>query len=545
LRTTYISSSILYRSGSTKFGDELTDNHEFTGSLLVSGSSHQINGSTIFTTPDDVRITLTDSGDGSSLVFRADSTNEIYTNSNHDLQIYTNGNQNGQLFLNQSTNRVGIGETNPENKLHVNSGGTNIAAKFESTDGTGGIALVDSTGNVELTTSGTNGFNIQPGGGSTVFRVESDGKVGINTAPAALLHINGEGDAIRVTSTNAGAGGAQLDLLHFSPSPANNDTMSYINMGGYYSGTNSAYFSSIRTVATDVAGRNGEIQFWAINAGTLAKRVVFDTLGKIGVGIDSPSDKLHIKNTTGDAGITLEGPSQTLRVDQNSIRTSTNSPINIFTNSTSGTNSFYIGNDGRFGVGTTTPTSGTKLDVAGKIRATDDLILSQTSPRIDYDGGNTGSLRFLSTSTGNVTMTLLSSGLLTLPTTVGTSKFNITSGGITKQHLVNSKSAASSGTALKLFYVGFSHAVRLYLYILQDSNNIATAVADFTSAYGASSGGITVFSRLGNISSISASYDNGGSPAYTINVTVNYSGAAPTIYASLEGISNGEMYLVN
>jgi len=38
LRTTYISSSILYRSGSTKFGDELTDTHTFTGSLLVSGS---------------------------------------------------------------------------------------------------------------------------------------------------------------------------------------------------------------------------------------------------------------------------------------------------------------------------------------------------------------------------------------------------------------------------------------------------------------------------------------------------------------------------
>jgi hypothetical protein len=38
LRTTYISSSILYRSGSTKFGDELSDTHSFTGSLLVSGS---------------------------------------------------------------------------------------------------------------------------------------------------------------------------------------------------------------------------------------------------------------------------------------------------------------------------------------------------------------------------------------------------------------------------------------------------------------------------------------------------------------------------
>ena len=38
LRTTFISSSILYRSGSTKFGDELTDTHNFTGSLSVSGS---------------------------------------------------------------------------------------------------------------------------------------------------------------------------------------------------------------------------------------------------------------------------------------------------------------------------------------------------------------------------------------------------------------------------------------------------------------------------------------------------------------------------
>jgi hypothetical protein len=38
LRTTYISSSILYRSGSTKFGDELGDTHSFTGSLTISGS---------------------------------------------------------------------------------------------------------------------------------------------------------------------------------------------------------------------------------------------------------------------------------------------------------------------------------------------------------------------------------------------------------------------------------------------------------------------------------------------------------------------------
>lgn len=47
LRTTYISSSILYRSGSTKFGDELGDTHSFTGSLLLSGSLSTTNNITI------------------------------------------------------------------------------------------------------------------------------------------------------------------------------------------------------------------------------------------------------------------------------------------------------------------------------------------------------------------------------------------------------------------------------------------------------------------------------------------------------------------
>jgi hypothetical protein len=46
LITTYESSSIIYSSGSTKFGDSLDDFHQFTGSLLVTGSSHSIIGQT-------------------------------------------------------------------------------------------------------------------------------------------------------------------------------------------------------------------------------------------------------------------------------------------------------------------------------------------------------------------------------------------------------------------------------------------------------------------------------------------------------------------
>ena len=43
--TEFISASIIYESGSTKFGDTTDDNHERTGSLLVSGSSSVIGNS--------------------------------------------------------------------------------------------------------------------------------------------------------------------------------------------------------------------------------------------------------------------------------------------------------------------------------------------------------------------------------------------------------------------------------------------------------------------------------------------------------------------
>ena len=47
LVTTYESASIIYASGSTKFGDSLDDTHEFTGSVTITGSlnSPYISGS--------------------------------------------------------------------------------------------------------------------------------------------------------------------------------------------------------------------------------------------------------------------------------------------------------------------------------------------------------------------------------------------------------------------------------------------------------------------------------------------------------------------
>ena len=102
------------------------------------------------------------------------------------------------------------------------------------------------------------------------------------------------------------------------------------------------------------------------------------------------------------------------------------------------------------------------------------------------------------------------------------------------------KTAGSSGTSNKLVQIGPTSALLIKIMAIQSGNeaNSATLVGNIAVSYG--SGGTvagTTSTRIGNISAISVSYDNGGSPIYTINCTLSYSGAAPTIYYVIEGLS--------
>jgi hypothetical protein len=150
-----------------------------------------------------------------------------------------------------------------------------------------------------------------------------------------------------------------VDLLHFSPSPADNDTLGYINMGGYYSGTSSAYFSSIRTVATDISARQGEIQFWTVNT-TLQQRMVIDTDGNVGIGTPTPTEKLHLKSTTSGSFIRFED----------------NGGSGVYVGARSNDLEFYAGGSekmvilsgGNVGIGATSP--GQKLEVSGNTYVT-------------------------------------------------------------------------------------------------------------------------------------------------------------------------------
>ena len=55
LHTEFVSASIIYESGSTQFGDTSDDTHQFSGSVLISGS-FSINNDSVTEISDDTTL---------------------------------------------------------------------------------------------------------------------------------------------------------------------------------------------------------------------------------------------------------------------------------------------------------------------------------------------------------------------------------------------------------------------------------------------------------------------------------------------------------
>ena len=181
---------------------------------------------------------------------------------------------------------VGIGIESPTHALHVDTtaaGATNpsyivadsggvftMAIGTQNSPGVAQEAFVGTLSNTDFKIMANSAF---------VGRITTDGKLMVGSAdvPAAILELTGSGDAIRVESTNTGAAGAQMDLLHFTTSPADDDIHGLINFGGYYTGTTSAYGTQIKSVWSDVSDRDAELQFWTNKAGVLTKALTLNT----------------------------------------------------------------------------------------------------------------------------------------------------------------------------------------------------------------------------------------------------------------------------
>ena len=210
-----------------------------------------------------------------------------------------------------------------------NAGTTNVVATFTSTDGIAGIALVDNSGNVELSASG-NTFQVQPAGGAAALSVTSTSATFAGTiqttqitATNGLNYLKRNTDAsLQLRSENTRSG-------LFITKPATDTVM------------------GSALVLADESYRFGTANYYHVvmlqNGNTYFNQ-------NVGIGETSPDTKLHIKSATYDDFIKLE------RDGIGAMGISATNPTGIQT--TNGAGSFlgwHVDSSGNVGINQTSP----------------------------------------------------------------------------------------------------------------------------------------------------------------------------------------------
>jgi hypothetical protein len=276
-------------------------------------------------------------------------------------EAYTSGGVGTDAMAIKSNGNIGIGTTDPTSKLQV-AGGNGISLKSTTSPATpvAGEVQLWQEGNGLVVRGENSGsainFSVRAKDNTTRMVVTGGGNVGIGTSsPDTNLHVfkasagtitNWTNNALVVE--NSGDVGISLltpnsDAGHLMFGSPGNEYHSYIR-GGYGASTTST------------------LKFFTDDINTMTHKA-----GNVGIGTDSPNESLHIYRASGDASFKLQHASQTLRIDQNSIRTSTSSPLAMFTNNTS-SYGFRIEDDGRMIIGANGGQSNVKLTVAGNVK---------------------------------------------------------------------------------------------------------------------------------------------------------------------------------
>ena len=225
--------------------------------------------------------------------------------------VYSNSN----IVFDSLQNRLGIGTTAPESRLHAvtydghnairveSSGAANRAGiEFyrQSSAGFGKGAAAIWTYSDLTTSNGKLLFgtanNAKLATQTPKMVIDADGRVGIGTTipRTSILHARTlDTEVLRLESNNAGASGAELFLQH-NPGVGNmadNDAVGLIQFQGKDDAYNDTIYSSIKGVASDVSNTNekGALTFETRNGNNLTEKVRISTDGRLLVNITDVS----------------------------------------------------------------------------------------------------------------------------------------------------------------------------------------------------------------------------------------------------------------
>lgn len=246
--------------------------------------------------------------------------------------------------------------------------------------------------------------NLWTRSGSNTYLTNSSDKVGIGTTtPTRNIDIWGPWQTARISSTSSGATlefvstaaddwsigvwAGSMIFLNSTDDFANKTDEYYLTTSSFYPwtsntktlGTTSKQWSNLYSVAGNFTG--------AVATGALTTTGNATFSGSIGIGTTSPAQKIdihiaagpafeRIKSDDAYAGIMIEKGSasqngyilyRTGSTNYWSVGMIGNNDFNISTTYSSSGSKFYINSSGQVGIGTTSPATGYRLSVDGKI----------------------------------------------------------------------------------------------------------------------------------------------------------------------------------
>lgn len=252
----------------------------------------------------------------------------------------------GSVIIADDGGYVGLGTATPATLVHAKS--TSPEVRIESSGAAASILrLMNTAGNFAIYTILGALYVDDATAVANRFFIDTDGDIGVGTSlPSEKLHVSGAGAETLVESTDATAAAVQVK-----------------NTEGHYS----VYTNGGKFCIYDVTDSRDSF--------------AIDTVGRVGIGLNAPSDLLHIKGA--DAIIRIEdsdasGKYAYIQADvSGSIRFHTDTgALGYMEFFTGGSRRITILNGGDVGIGTESPFA--KLHVAGDAVADGGLGLLQT-----------------------------------------------------------------------------------------------------------------------------------------------------------------------